>query len=173
MEKMETITIRLNYCLADHEIQLANIDKLKLIIYLCEMKLEKDIDLPFKDVTLIGTDYISDDYALTKALKRVVDQSRKIGVVFNVWEKWEQKKSDFSVRKHNVAIVKMEQSIEDFKQSTLDEFNKVHNQIRIVYLEDQLAKIKSGTIKTGDRLTDENLNDLVKCYENELKELKR
>ena len=173
MEKMETITIRLNYCLADHEIQLANIDKLKLIIYLCEMKLEKDIDLPFKDVTLIGTDYISDDYALTKALKRVVDQSRKIGVVFNVWEKWEQKKSDFSDRKHNVAIVKTEQSIEDLKQSTLDEFNKVHNQIRIVYLEDQLAKIKSGTIKTGDRLTDENLNDLVKCYENELKELKR
>jgi|GEM_PF-447516 hypothetical protein len=173
MEKMETITIRLNYCLADHEIQLANIDKLKLIIYLCEIKLEKDIDLPFKDVTLIGTDYISDDYALTKALKRVVDQSRKIGVVFNVWEKWEQKKSDFSDRKHNVAIVKTEQSIEDLKQSTLDEFNKVHNQIRIVYLEDQLAKIKSGTIKTGDRLTDENLNDLVKCYENELKELKR
>lgn len=173
MEKMETITIRLNYSLADHEIQLANIDKLKLIIYLCEMKLEKDIDLPFKDVALIGTDYISDDYALTKALKRVVDQSRKIGVVFNVWEKWEQKKSDFSDRKHNVAIVKTEQSIEDFKQSTLDEFNKVHNQIRIVYLEDQLAKIKSGTIKTGDRLTDENLNDLVKCYENELKELKR
>ena len=171
MEKMETITIRLNYCLADHEIQLANIDKLKLIIYLCEIKLEKDIDLPFKDVTLIGTDYISDDYALTKALKRVVDQSRKIGVVFNVWEKWEQKKSDFSDRKHNVAIVKTEQSIEDLKQSTLDEFNKVHNQIRIVYLEDQLAKIKSGTIKTGDRLTDENLNDLVKCYENELKEL--
>ena len=170
---METITIRLNYCLADHEIQLANIDKLKLIIYLCEIKLEKDIDLPFKDVTLIGTDYISDDYALTKALKRVVDQSRKIGVVFNVWEKWEQKKSDFSDRKHNVAIVKTEQSIEDLKQSTLDEFNKVHNQIRIVYLEDQLAKIKSGTIKTGDRLTDENLNDLVKCYENELKELKR
>ena len=37
MEKMEKITIRLNYCLADHEIQLANIDKLKLIIYLCEI----------------------------------------------------------------------------------------------------------------------------------------
>ena len=173
MEKMEKITIRLNYCLADHEIQLANIDKLKLIIYLCEIKLEKGINLPFKEVTVIGTDYISDDYALTKALKRVVDQSRKVGVVFNVWEKWEQKKSDFSDRKHNVAIVKSEQSIKDFKQSTLDEFHKIQNQIRIVYLEDQLAKIKSGTIKTGDGLTDENLNDLVKCYENELKELKR
>ena len=170
---MEKITIRLNYCLADHEIQLANIDKLKLIIYLCEIKLEKGINLPFKEVTVIGTDYISDDYALTKALKRVVDQSRKVGVVFNVWEKWEQKKSDFSDRKHNVAIVKSEQSIKDFKQSTLDEFHKIQNQIRIVYLEDQLAKIKSGTIKTGDGLTDENLNDLVKCYENELKELKR
>ena len=173
MEKMEKITIRLNYCLADHEIQLANIDKLKLIIYLCEMKLEKGINLPFKEVTVIGTDYISDDYALTKALARVVAQSRKVGVVFIVWEKREQKISDFSHRKYNVAIVKSEQSIKDFKQSTLDKFHKIQNQIRIVYLEDQLAKIKSGTIKTGDRLTDENLNDLVKCYENELKELKR
>ena len=49
----------------------------------------------------------------------------------------------------------------------------MQNQIRIVYLEDQLAKIKSGIIKTGDGLTGENLNALVKCYENELKELKR
>lgn len=55
----------------------------------------------------------------------------------------------------------------------LDELHKVQNQIRIVYLEDQLAKIKSGTIKIGDRLTEENLNYFVKCYENELKELKR
>lgn len=93
---MENITVRLNYCLADNEIQLANIDKLKLIIYLCEMKLEKGIDLPFKEVTVIGTDYISDDYTLIKSLRQIVNQSRKIGVVFNVWEKWEQKKSDFS-----------------------------------------------------------------------------
>ncbi len=54
---MEKITVRLNYCLADNEIRLANIDKLKLII---------------------------------------VKQSRKIGVVFTLWEKWEQKESDFS-----------------------------------------------------------------------------
>lgn len=87
---MENITVRLNYCLADNEIQLANIDKLKLIIYLCEMKLEKGIDLPFKEVTVIGTDYISDDYALIKSLRQIVKQSKKIGVVFNVWEKWEQ-----------------------------------------------------------------------------------
>ena len=87
---MEKITVRLNYCLADNEIQLANIDKVKLIIYLCEMKLEKGIDLPFKEVTVIGTDYISDDYALIKSLRQIVKQSKKIGVVFNVWEKWEQ-----------------------------------------------------------------------------------
>jgi hypothetical protein len=93
---MEKITVRLNYCLADNEIRLANIDKLKLIIYLCEMKLEKGIDLPFKEVTVIGTDYISDDYTLTKSLGQVVKQSRKIGVVFTLWEKWEQKESDFS-----------------------------------------------------------------------------
>ena len=78
----------------------------------------------------------------------------------------------FFDRKHNVAIVETEQSIEDFKQSTLDEFHKVQNQIRIAYLEDQLAKIKSGIIKIGDGLTEENLNALVKCYEDELKELK-
>ena len=87
---MEKITVRLNYCLADNEIQLANIDTLKLIIYLCELKLEKGIDLPFKEVTVIGTDYISDDYALIKSLRQIVKQSKKIGVVFNVWEKWEQ-----------------------------------------------------------------------------------
>lgn len=92
---MEKITVRLNYCLADNEIKLANIDKLKLIIYLCEMKLEKGIDLPFKEITVIGTDYISDDYTLIKSLGKIVNQSRKIGVVFNVWKKWEQKKSDF------------------------------------------------------------------------------
>ncbi len=54
------------------------------------MKLEKGIDLPFKEVTVIGTDYISDDYALIKSLRQIVKQSKKIGVVFNVWEKWEQ-----------------------------------------------------------------------------------
>jgi len=79
----------------------------------------------------------------------------------------------FFDRKHNVAIVKTEQSIEDFKQSTLDEFHKVQSKIRIVYLEDKLAKIKSGIIKIGDGLTEENLNELVKCYEDELRELKR
>ena len=76
-------------------------------------------------------------------------------------------------RRHNASIVETEQSIEDFKQSTLDEFHKVQSQTRIVYLEDKLAKIKSGTIKIGDGLTEENLNELVKCYEDELKELKR
>ena len=92
---MEKITVRLNYCLADNEIKLANIDKLKLIIYLCEMKLEKGIDLPFKQITVIGTDYISDDYTLINSLGKIVSQSRKIGVIFNVWQKSEQKKSDF------------------------------------------------------------------------------
>jgi len=49
----------------------------------------------------------------------------------------------------------------------------VQSKIRIVYLEDKLAKIKSGIIKIGDGLTEENLNELVKCYEDELRELKR
>ena len=88
---MEKITVRLNYCLADNEIRLANIDKLKLIIYLCEMKLEKGIDLPFKEVIVIGTDYISDDYTLIKSLKQIV---KKIGVIFTLWEKWEQKENE-------------------------------------------------------------------------------
>ena len=54
------------------------------------MKLEKDIYLPFKEITVIGTDYISDDYALTKTLKRVVDQSRSfqyVGKNMNNFEK--------------------------------------------------------------------------------------
>ncbi|OOF36295.1 hypothetical protein BKK47_11690 [Rodentibacter mrazii] len=94
---MEKIIIRLNYCPADREIQLANIDKLKLVLYLCEMKLEKGIDLPFKEVTVIGTDYISDnDEYLRKKLGRILNQSRKIGVTCNIWEKWEQNPSDFS-----------------------------------------------------------------------------
>lgn len=79
----------------------------------------------------------------------------------------------FFDRRHNAAVVKTKQSIKDFKQSTLDEFHKVQSQTRIVYLEDQLAKIKSGIIKIGNGLTEENLNALVNCYENELKELKR
>lgn len=58
------------------------------------------------------------------------------------------------------------------KKATLDEFHKFHNQMRVAFLEDQLAKIKSGVIKIGDGLTEENLNALVKGYEYELKELK-
>ena len=63
----------------------------------------------------------------------------------------------FFDRKHNVAIVKTEQSIEDFKQSTLDEFHIVQ-------------KIKNGVTKASSQ---EVLNDVLSRYEKELAELKK
>lgn len=101
---MNNITVRLNYdltnsdptiWLANHEIFTSNMDKLRLILFLCETKLEKDIDLPFDHVTVIGTDYINDG-KLRHLLWRIIPLSRKIGVNFQTWEIDEQKKSDFA-----------------------------------------------------------------------------
>ena len=39
----------------------------------------------------------------------------------------------FFDRRHNAAVVKTEQSIEDFKQSTLDEFHIVQKKTRIAF----------------------------------------
>ena len=50
----------------------------------------------------------------------------------------------FFGRRHNPAIVKTEQSIEDFKQSTLDEFHIVQKKTRIAFLELEIQKIKNG-----------------------------
>ena len=101
---MENITVRLNYdlknsdpaiWLVNHEIFTSNMDKLKLILFLCETKLEKDIDLPFDHVTVIGTDYINDE-KVRHSLGRAISLSRKIGVNFQIWETDEQNKSDFA-----------------------------------------------------------------------------
>lgn len=101
---MDNITVRLNYDLKNsdpaiwimnHEAFKSNMDKLKLILFLCETKLEKDIDLPFDHVTIIGTDYIN-DAKLRHSLWRIIPLSRKIGVNFRTWEIDEQKISDFA-----------------------------------------------------------------------------
>lgn len=70
-------------------------DKLRLILFLCETKLEKDIDLPFDHVTVIGTDYINDE-KLRHSLGQAISLSRKIGVNFRTWETDEQKITDFA-----------------------------------------------------------------------------
>lgn len=101
---MNNITVRFNYdltnsdptiWLANHEIFTSNMDKLRLILFLCETKLEKDIDLPFDHVTVIGTDYINDE-KLRHSLGQVISRSRKIGVNFRTWETDEQKITDFT-----------------------------------------------------------------------------
>ena len=100
---MDNITVRLNYdlknsdpaiWLVNHEAFTSNMDKLRLILFLCETKLEKDIGLPFDHVTVIGTDYINDG-KLRHLLGQAISLSRKIGVNFQTWEMDEQKKSDF------------------------------------------------------------------------------
>ncbi|MGX2956043.1 hypothetical protein ACWIYZ_03000 [Ursidibacter arcticus] len=95
---MESLTINFCYSLADQEIKIANIEKLELLLCLCDAKLGNDIDLPFKRVIIIGTDYITNEYSnLIKSLNRIVSQSRKIGVSFTVWEKEPQDTSDFKL----------------------------------------------------------------------------
>lgn len=50
--------------------------------------MEKGIDLPFKCITVIRTDYIRDEYAnLLYSMENVLSQSRKIGISFVVYEK--------------------------------------------------------------------------------------
>ncbi|HHR5929644.1 TPA: hypothetical protein ACS7YQ_003853 [Providencia alcalifaciens] len=84
---MESLTINFCYSLVDKEIKLANIDKLKLLLCLCEAKLVKDIDLPLKKVTITGIDYIKDEYEdLIRLLYKIVRQRRKIGLSFTIWE---------------------------------------------------------------------------------------
>lgn len=76
----------------------------------------------------------------------------------------------FFDRRHNVAVVKTEQSIEDFKQSTLDEFHIAEKRTRIAFLELEIQKIKNGTTKASSQ---EVLNDVLSRYEKELAELKK
>lgn len=92
---MENLTI--NFCLSDEEVKFANIDKLKLLLCLCRAKLEKEIHLPFRHITVIGTDYVTEEYEdLIKALYKIAKQSRKIGLSFIIWENEAQKSNDFN-----------------------------------------------------------------------------
>lgn len=77
----------------------------------------------------------------------------------------------FFDRANNVVNIKSEQSIEDFEQDRLCQLH-MQNLARRVYLVDQLEKIKSGVMKFGSALTQENIDALVRHYENELEKLK-
>ena len=76
----------------------------------------------------------------------------------------------FFDRRHNAVVVKTEQSIEDFKQSMLDEFHIAEKRTRIAFLELEIYKIKNGATKASSQ---EVLNDVLSSYEKELAELKK
>lgn len=42
----------------NNELNLANLEKLELAIHLCEVKLGKDIPLPFDKIEIIGSNYV-------------------------------------------------------------------------------------------------------------------
>lgn len=93
---MESLTINFCYSLADQEIKLTNVDNLKFLFYLCEAKLIKNIDLPFKKVIIIGANYIIKKCEdLIRLLDKIARQSRKIGLLFTILEKEPQDVSDF------------------------------------------------------------------------------
>ncbi|MDP8185298.1 hypothetical protein [Phocoenobacter skyensis] len=95
---MESLTINFCYSLEDQEIKLANIDKLKLLLCLCEAKLAKDIDLSLTQVTVMGTDYVREAYEdLIRSLYKIAGQSRKVGLSFTIWEKEPQDAGDFKL----------------------------------------------------------------------------
>lgn len=93
---MESLTINLCYGSDEQELKSANVDKLKLALCLCKIKMEKDIELPFDYIKIIGVDYIKDEYPdLINLIGKLVSHSRRLGVAFLVYEKEEQKKQDF------------------------------------------------------------------------------
>lgn len=93
---MENLIINFCHSSEEQEIKLANIDKLKLLLCLCRAKFEKEIHLPFTHLTVIGTDYIAEEYEdLIRELYTIARQSRKIGLSFTIWEKESPDASDF------------------------------------------------------------------------------
>lgn len=78
------------------ELNLANLDKLELAIHLCEVKLGKDIPLPFDKVEVVGFNYVKLSRPdLFIRLNRILDLSRKVEVSFIVWESQKQSAKDF------------------------------------------------------------------------------
>lgn len=69
------------------ELNLANLDKLELAIHLCEVKLGKDIPLPFDKVEVVGFNYVKLSRPdLFIRLNRILNLSRKVNVNFIAWE---------------------------------------------------------------------------------------
>lgn len=81
----------------NNELNLANLEKLELAIHLCEVKLGKDIPLPFDKIEIIGSNYVKlirPDLFIR--LDRIVNQSRRVDVNFVIWENQKQSAKDFS-----------------------------------------------------------------------------
>lgn len=52
------MTINFIYSPSQLEEQTLSIEKLELVIHLCQLRLEKDIDLPLTHITFIRTDFV-------------------------------------------------------------------------------------------------------------------
>lgn len=92
-----TKELNIDFNSENKELNLANLEKLELAIHLCEVKLEKDIPLPFDKIEITGFNYVKlirPDLFIR--LNRILDLSRKVEVSFIVWESQKQSAKDFS-----------------------------------------------------------------------------
>lgn len=100
LKKETQITKELNidFNSENKELNLANLDKLELAIHLFEVKLEKDIPLPFDKVEVVGFNYVKLSRPdLFIRLNRILNLSRKVNVNFVVWEGKKQSAKDFQI----------------------------------------------------------------------------
>ena len=92
-----TKELNIDFNSENKELNLANLEKLELAIHLCEVKLGKDIPLPFDKIEIIGSNYVKlirPDLFIR--LDRIVNQSRRVDVNFVIWENQKQSAKDFS-----------------------------------------------------------------------------
>lgn len=91
-----TKELNIDFNSENKELNLANLDKLELAIHLCEVKLGKDIPLPFNKIEITGSNYIQLNRPdLFIRLDRIVNQSRRVNVNFVIWESQKQSAKDF------------------------------------------------------------------------------
>lgn len=91
-----TKELNIDFNSENKELNLANLEKLELAIHLCEVKLEKDIPLPFDKVEVAGFNYVKLSRPdLFIRLNRILNLSRKVNVNFVVWESQKQSAKDF------------------------------------------------------------------------------
>lgn len=93
-----TKELNIDFNSENKELNLANLEKLELAIHLCEVKLGKDIPLPFDKVEVVGFNYVKLSRPdLFIRLNRILNLSRKVNVNFVVWEGKKQSAKDFQI----------------------------------------------------------------------------